>query len=232
MHLLFITGEKDPAKVKNDVFHGYKYNKNSVGAGFAGCPGNIQTYESRYKHPFPRHSARNGRLLLRLRSLRLLRRDRRGAPDGRTRRLLPRVHLHRALLHRRNDHPPDYRNLHGRREVPLPGDRLRVRRADAHQRRIHHLLALARGAGHRARRLRTGADHGLRGHGGDLVDAFQSDSQELRRRLLLRSTRRDSPARSRRCSSSSSRRWPPWRGSGASCFTYGEHSRRISSQEA
>lgn len=39
-------------------------------------------------------------------------------------------------------------------------------------------------------------------------------------------------ARNRHCSSSSSRRWPPWRGSGASCFTCGEHSRRISSQEA
>ena len=158
--------------------------------------------ESRYKHPFPRHSAfAMAAFCFAYGAYIFAGRNRRPSRLTAGPVALFRVHLHRALLHRRNDHPPDHRDLPRRRRNTSS------RRSATCGRAMLTVISGAfiiqshmdRRAGHRTRRLRTGADHGVR-HGGDLVDTVQPDPQKNRRRHLSRSTpRRLTCGPSRRC---------------------------------
>lgn len=87
--------------------------------------------------------------------------------------------------------------IHRRREIPFPAIGYTFALLTLVSGALHLFVAMDRGTRHRTRRLRTGPHHGLRGHGGDLIDTVQPDPQELRMTTPFRSTPPDSPGRSR-----------------------------------
>ena len=162
-----------------------EYPAASIGAEFAPrLPDKFHKYESRHQYPFPRHPSGDGRLLFRLRRLCLRRGQRSVAADGWAGGLLPRGDLRRALLHRRDDHPPDHRHLHARCEIPLSRAGLSDGFRDGRLRHSDRHFRLAGRPGDGACRLRPRPDRDLRRDGRHRLYPVQSDPRELGRSAL------------------------------------------------